>query len=82
MRAPWNRRAVAAGAALALDRFLGEPPLPGRLHPVALFGTAMTALERHVYDDRRAPGRCWRPSGSAWRVRRVPPSAHRWSAAT
>jgi adenosylcobinamide-phosphate synthase len=56
MMAPWNRRAVAAGAALALDRFLGEPPLPGRLHPVALFGTAMTALERHVYDDRRAPG--------------------------
>jgi adenosylcobinamide-phosphate synthase len=56
VRTPWHRRAVAAGAALALDRALGEPPLPGRLHPVALFGTAMTALERRVYDDRPAPG--------------------------
>jgi adenosylcobinamide-phosphate synthase len=53
---PWHRRATAAGVALAIDRALGEPPLPGRLHPVALFGTAITALERRVYDDRRAPG--------------------------
>jgi adenosylcobinamide-phosphate synthase len=52
----WHRRAIAAGAALALDRALGEPPVPGRLHPVALFGTAIAALERRVYDDRRAPG--------------------------
>ncbi len=56
MRDPWHRRAIAAGAALAIDRVLGEPPLPGPLHPVALFGTAMAALERRVYDDRRAPG--------------------------
>jgi adenosylcobinamide-phosphate synthase len=56
MRPPWHRRAISAGAALAIDRALGELPLPGRLHPVALFGTAMTALERRVYDDRSAPG--------------------------
>jgi adenosylcobinamide-phosphate synthase len=53
---PWHRRATAAGVALAIDRALGEPPLPGRLHPVALFGTAIAALERRVYDDRPAPG--------------------------
>jgi adenosylcobinamide-phosphate synthase len=53
---PWHRRATAAGAALVIDRALGEPPLPDRLHPVALFGTAIAALERRVYDDRRAPG--------------------------
>jgi len=53
---PWHRRATAAGVALAIDRTLGEPPLPGRLHPVALFGTAIAALERRVYDDRPAPG--------------------------
>ena len=56
MRDPWYRRAIAAGAALAIDRALGEPPLPGRLHPVALLGTAISALERRLYDDRRAPG--------------------------
>ena len=56
MSVPWHRRATAAGVALAIDRALGEPPLPGRLHPVALFGTAIAALERRVYDDRPAPG--------------------------
>jgi adenosylcobinamide-phosphate synthase len=56
VRVPWHRRATAAGAALVLDRALGEPPLPGRLHPVALFGAAIAALERRVYDDRAVPG--------------------------
>jgi adenosylcobinamide-phosphate synthase len=56
MRPPWHRRAISAGAALAIDRALGELPVPGRLHPVALFGTAMAALERRVYDDRSTPG--------------------------
>lgn len=56
MSVPWHRRATAAGAALVLDRALGEPPLPGRLHPVALFGAAIAALERRVYDDRVVPG--------------------------
>jgi len=54
--AAWQRRAIGAGAALAIDRAIGEPPVPGWLHPVALFGSAMTALERRVYSDRRAPG--------------------------
>jgi adenosylcobinamide-phosphate synthase len=53
---PWHRRATAAGVASAIDRALGEQPLPGRLHPVALFGTAIATLERGVYDDRPAPG--------------------------
>jgi adenosylcobinamide-phosphate synthase len=56
VRVPWHRRATAAGAALVLDRALGEPPLPGRLHPVALLGTAIAGLERRMYDDRIVPG--------------------------
>jgi adenosylcobinamide-phosphate synthase len=44
-------RGVAIG--LLADRFLGEPP--AALHPVAAFGTLMTAVEDRVYrDDRRA----------------------------
>ncbi|MEX2626844.1 MAG: adenosylcobinamide-phosphate synthase CbiB [Ilumatobacteraceae bacterium] len=39
--------AVAVG--LVLDAVLGEPPAP--LHPVARFGDAMRALERHTYRD-------------------------------
>jgi adenosylcobinamide-phosphate synthase len=65
VRVPWYHRAIAAGAALALDRALGEPPVPDRAHPVALFGTAMSALERRVYDDRRAPGALLAAAGVA-----------------
>lgn len=44
-------RGVAIG--LLADRFLGEPP--AALHPVAAFGTLMTAVEGRVYrDDTRA----------------------------
>jgi adenosylcobinamide-phosphate synthase len=35
---------------------VGEPPVPDRLHPVAVFGTGVSALERRLYDDRLAPG--------------------------
>ena len=57
MRDAWCRRAIAAGAALALDRpARASRPLPGPWHPVAVFGTAIAALERRFYDDRRAPG--------------------------
>lgn len=35
---------------------MGEPPVPDRLHPVALLGRGMAALEARVYADRRAPG--------------------------
>ena len=52
----WGRRALGAAAGLALDRAVGEPPVPGRLHPVALFGTGVAALEARVYADRFAPG--------------------------
>jgi adenosylcobinamide-phosphate synthase len=56
---PWERRgrrALAAAAGLALDRFVGEPPLPGRWHPVALFGTAIARLEDRIYGDHHLPG--------------------------
>ena len=52
----WGRRALGAAAGLVLDRLLGEPPVPDHLHPIALFGTGVTALEARLYDDRRAPG--------------------------
>jgi adenosylcobinamide-phosphate synthase len=35
---------------------VGEPPVPDRWHPVALFGSGVAALEDRIYDDRRAPG--------------------------
>lgn len=46
---------VAGGLALgfAVDQLLGDPR---RGHPVALFGTAATALERRVWADRRSRG--------------------------
>jgi adenosylcobinamide-phosphate synthase len=52
----WGRRALAAAAGLALDRIVGEPPLPGRWHPVALFGSAVAGLEERIYGDRHLPG--------------------------
>lgn len=52
----WGRRALGAAAGLALDRLAGEPPVPGRWHPVALLGGAVAALEQRVYADRYLPG--------------------------
>jgi adenosylcobinamide-phosphate synthase len=52
----WGRRALAAAAGLALDRIVGEPPLPGRWHPVALFGSAVARIEERIYGDRHLPG--------------------------
>jgi len=52
----WPQRALGAAGGLALDRLVGEPPVPGRLHPVALFGSAVAALESRFYDDRYGPG--------------------------
>ena len=54
--ARFGRRAVGAAAGIVLDRLLGEPPVPGHLHPVALFGSGVAAVESRLYDDRRAPG--------------------------
>ncbi len=51
-----GRRALGAASGLVLDRLLGEPPVPGHLHPVALLGRGVTALETRIYDDRRTPG--------------------------
>jgi adenosylcobinamide-phosphate synthase len=39
-----------------IDQVVGEPPVPDRWHPVALFGTGVGALERRLYDDRVGPG--------------------------
>ena len=49
-----GRRALGVAAGLLLDRALGEPP--DAWHPVAWFGTAMSAVERAGYADTRAAG--------------------------
>jgi len=41
-------------AGWGVDRLLGEPPTA--VHPVALFGSAMTELEQHLYGDDRLRG--------------------------
>jgi adenosylcobinamide-phosphate synthase len=47
-----SRRLGGAAVGLLADRLFGEPP--PAMHPVAVFGRAMTALEHAVYaDDRR-----------------------------
>ena len=46
--------ALGAAAGIVLDRLLPEPP--GPVHPVALFGTAMSGLERRVHRDARSRG--------------------------
>lgn len=48
------RRSLAAGAALLLDRLLGEPPVSP--HPLAVFGSAMKAFEARRYADSRGAG--------------------------
>jgi adenosylcobinamide-phosphate synthase len=50
------RRALGSAGALVLDRVAGEPPVPDALHPVAVLGRGISALEGRIYDDRRAPG--------------------------
>src|ERR1700744_1082328 len=47
------RRAVGLVSGVVADTLLGDPR---RGHPVALFGTAATALERAVYADSRSRG--------------------------
>jgi adenosylcobinamide-phosphate synthase len=62
-RTRWGRRALAAAAGLALDRLVGEPPLPGHWHPVALFGSAVAHLEDRIYGDRHLRGALLAGSG-------------------
>jgi adenosylcobinamide-phosphate synthase len=47
-------RAAAAGAGVAIDRWLGEPPTAW--HPVAWFGRGMSRLEAALWRDRRGAG--------------------------
>ncbi|MHB1090961.1 MAG: adenosylcobinamide-phosphate synthase CbiB [Ilumatobacteraceae bacterium] len=47
-------RSAAVGVGLAADLVFGE--IPVNPHPVAAFGTAMTALEKHCYRDSRVAG--------------------------
>jgi adenosylcobinamide-phosphate synthase len=47
-------RVAVVWLALIADRLLGEPP--ARLHPVALFGRAMTQLEKRTWADGRRRG--------------------------
>jgi len=52
VRPDWPAACGLAGGVIA-DAIAGDP---ARCHPVALFGQAMTALERRVYADQLAPG--------------------------
>jgi adenosylcobinamide-phosphate synthase len=48
---------------LLADALLGE--LPGRVHPVAAFGSVMTAVEQRVYRDTRLAGAAYTFVGTA-----------------
>ena len=50
----WRGNALAAAVGLAADALLGDPP--DRAHPVAWFGTAMTAVEHRMWSDSRRRG--------------------------
>jgi adenosylcobinamide-phosphate synthase len=56
-------RPLAAAAGLALDRLLPEPP--ASVHPVVLFGTVMTGLERRIHRDARGAGLVYALAGVA-----------------
>jgi adenosylcobinamide-phosphate synthase len=58
----WPDWPVACGLAggVIADAIAGDP---ARCHPVALFGRAMTALERRVYADQLAPGVVYAAAG-------------------
>lgn len=59
-----SRRLFGAALGLVADRLLGEPPVPGHLHPVAAFGSITVALERRLYRDARLPGLLYTLMGS------------------
>jgi adenosylcobinamide-phosphate synthase len=56
-----SRRAASSALALIIDAWIGDEPL--RPHPVAVFGSAMIALERRIWDDRRLAGLRYALSG-------------------
>jgi len=51
-----GQRAIGAAVGIVADRVLGEPPVPDRLHPVALFGALASATEDRLYADDRMRG--------------------------
>ncbi len=56
-----TRRAGAVAAGLLVDRLFGEPPT--KIHPVAAFGNAMTALEQRLWSDDRVHGAAYATIG-------------------
>jgi adenosylcobinamide-phosphate synthase len=54
---------LAAAAGVMLDRVTHEPP--GAVHPVVLFGRAMTGIERRLYGDNRTAGVVHAATGAA-----------------
>ncbi|HEV3266037.1 MAG TPA: adenosylcobinamide-phosphate synthase CbiB [Acidimicrobiales bacterium] len=56
-------RPLAAAAGIVLDRVGHEPP--GAVHPVVLFGRAMTGVERGLYRDTRVAGVVHAATGAA-----------------
>lgn len=61
-------RALGAAAGLVADRLLGEPALPHRLHPVALFGSTAMALEQWLYAPSRQRGTLYTAAGAGLAV--------------
>jgi adenosylcobinamide-phosphate synthase len=62
-RSALARRALATASGLLADRLLGEPP--AAVHPVAVFGRLMAAVEARLYAPRRAPGAAYTATGLA-----------------
>jgi adenosylcobinamide-phosphate synthase len=61
-RSPLRRsHGAAAAVGLLADRAFGEPPVA--VHPVAVFGRAMTQLERRVWCDSRPAGAAYAAVG-------------------
>jgi len=56
-------RGVAIAAGWAIDQIVGEPPVA--VHPVAVFGRLMTAIERRTYRPTRRAGACHAALGLA-----------------
>lgn len=71
-----RRRLAGVAAGLVLDRLLGDPS--NAWHPVAWFGSAMGAVEKATWADRRTPGRTYAATGVAlgagtgWALSRLP----------
>lgn len=61
-RSGLRARVAAVWLALLADRVLGEPP--AAVHPVALFGRAMTRLEKRTWADRRTQGALYAIAGT------------------